>query len=139
MKPLLAVLGVLLLLPGLCGTFYFTAALLDTMARSTSDPYAIIIFAIAVPSIQAGCLGLFLLARESTNTALRTAAKIAGWFGALAAAALIAYFVARAPTEVHGFEDGVMFAGLALIAAVLPVLIGGLQAIRIDRGRGGAK
>ena len=139
MKPLLAVLGVLLLLPGLCGTFYFAAMTLDSMTRTTRDPYAIIIFAIAVPCIQAGCLGLFLLARDSDNTALRTFTKSAGWFGAAAAAALLWHFAAMAPTEVHAFEDGILFAGLALIAAVLPFLIGGLQAIRIDQRREGAK
>ena len=139
MKTLLAVLGVLLLFPGLCGTFYFAAALLDTMARSTSDPYAIAVFAIAVPSIQAGCLGLFLLARDSANTALRTTTKVVGWFGAFAAAALAGYFVARSPSEVHGIEDGVMFFGFGIITAVLPFLLGGFQAIRIDRKQEQAK
>ena len=135
MKPLLAVLGVLLLLPGLCGSFYFAAAVLDTMSRSSNDPYAIIIFAIAVPSIQAGCLGLFLLARDSANAALRALTKAAGWFGAAAAAGLLLYFAARSPAEVHGFEDGAVFAGAALLTAVIPFLFGGYLAIRIDRGR----
>ena len=138
MNPLLAVLGILMLLPGLCGTYFLGLTFSEGYASTEANIYMAMFLAVAVPSIQIGCHGLWLLARDSDKGWLRSLTRAAGWFGAFAAAVLIIRFVMIGLKE--GGAESLMLTSLAgFVIAVVPFLLGGLKAIRIDRGRGGAK
>ncbi len=134
MNPLLAIVGVLLLFPGLCGVFYFGAAFLENLMPSPGNQgYDIAFLAFAVPSIHAGCLGLWLLSRGNQGPGLRAFTRYAGWFGALASLFLLWRFQVISPSETHSTLEYLQFMGVALLLGGLPFLLGGLPAIRLPK------
>ncbi len=134
MNSLLATVGVLLLFPGLCGTFYFAAAFLENVMPSPGNQgYDVAFLAFAVPSIHAGCLGLWLLARGNKGPGLRAFTRGVGWFGALASLFLLWRFQAISPAETHSTFAYLQFMGVALLLGGLPFLLGGLPAILLPK------
>lgn len=129
MKVLQIVIGIILLLPGLCGTFYFAASLLTFGSSAEARAYGSLFGAIAVPCIQIGCLGLWLLARHSASKALRTFTRLAGAFGALASASLL-YFAFKLSSDGSlSHTDWLVTVGSISALAIIPFLIGGLPAM----------
>ncbi len=133
MNPIIAVTGALLLLPGLCGTFFFGLTLLPGNGSREEQDYMSLFMAVAVPSIQIGCLGLWLMARESANETFRSATRFAGWFGAIAAAIMIVRFVLLANRQNDSFVNWLGFVAIGAAIAILPFLIGGFLAIRLPK------
>ncbi len=129
MKALQIIIGIILLFPGLCGTFFFAGNLLGQGTSAEARAYGSVFSAIAVPSIQLGCLGLWLLAKDSASRLLRTATRIAGICGALASASLL-YFVIRLASDGSlGNADWFATIGIGAALAIIPFLIGGLPAL----------
>lgn len=129
MKALQILVGIILLFPGLCGTFFFVASLLDQNLSSEARAYASIFSAIAVPAIQLGCLGLWLLAKDSVSRPLRIATRIAGLFGAFAAASLLFFAFRLSSDGSLSNTDWLVTMGSITALAIIPFLIGGLPAL----------
>ncbi len=67
MKIALLIIGLLLLLPGLCGGFFLTLSLPDVwkyVSTGHGDPYGIIVVALSAIGLLAGCLGLYAIVRS---------------------------------------------------------------------------
>ena len=121
----LAVLGALLLLPGLCGAAFIGAASLEHVSRGTlrfSD-YEEIVWVIAQPSLMAGCLGLFVLAKTMKKPALVKAARAAGWF-ALAATVVVCVFILYASRTGEGVPMALWFAFCFAVGGLPCLLMG---------------
>jgi Kef-type K+ transport system membrane component KefB len=129
MKALQIIVGILLLFPGLCGTFFFAGSLLGQGTSAEARAYGSVFSAIAVPSIQLGCLGMWLLARHSTSKALRTFTRLAGAFGALAAASLLFFVFKLSSDGSLSNTDWLVTIGSFTALAIIPFLIGGLPAL----------
>jgi hypothetical protein len=129
MKALQIFIGIILLFPGLCGTFFFAGSLLGQGTSAEARAYGSVFSAIAVPCIQIGCLGLWLLARHSTSKALRTFTRLAGAFGALAAASLLYFVFKLSSDESLSNTDWLVTIGSFTALAIVPFLIGGLPAL----------
>lgn len=72
----LSLLGVLLLLPGLCGGLFYGGALFELMNRGALKfrDYDEIVWIVAVPAICLGSLGLFTMAKAwKTERAIKAA------------------------------------------------------------------
>lgn len=120
----LAVLGGLLLLPGLCGAVFLGGTGVDHLNRGTvrfSD-YEEIIWVLAQPSVMAGCLGLFILAKTMKKPALVKAARIGGWV-ALAVTAGACAFVLVASTRLGEAATMALWFGFCFAIGGLPGLL----------------
>lgn len=126
----LIVVGIALLLPGLCGTLFLGATGVDSLSRWAagrgSDPYGIIVVIVAGVSIQIGCLGMAILARMTPKPGMVTASRIAGGIGLVSALIMAAYFIADASATDYGDPSGVL---LAAAMVVVPFVAGGLPAL----------
>lgn len=131
----LALLGLLMLLPGLCGSFFLGVSLLDPSSSAEAQAYMTMFISIAIPSIQLSCFLLWLMARKSDVPWFRKMTRIAGWFGAASAAYLLIRFAQLAMNENGALTDKAMIFGVGLLIAGLPFLIGGLQALRLPQER----
>ncbi len=129
MKALQILVGILLLFPGLCGTFFFGAGLLDQNLSGEARAYATLFSFIAVPAIQLGCLGLWLLSKDSLSRTLRIATRIAGLFGAFAAVSLLVFVKRISSDGTLGSADWIITVGIGVALAVIPFLMFGLPAL----------
>lgn len=127
----LVLLGIIMLVPGLCGSFFLGVSLLDSGTSTEAQAYMTMFSSIAVPSIQFSCFLLWLMARKSDVIWFRTLTHWAGWFGAATAAILLFNYVRMAMNENGTFLDKAMIIGIGLLIAGVPFLIGGLQAIKV--------
>jgi hypothetical protein len=127
----LIVLGIIMLLPGLCGSIYLGLYMFDSRNSPEAQAYAILFASVAVPSIQLTCFLLWLISRKSDVVWFRTLTHWAGWFGAATAAALFLSYVQMAMNDRGPLVDKAIIFGIGLLIAGVPFLIGGLQAIRI--------
>ena len=134
MKLVLTILGVLLLLPGLCGSFFFVLGALGSFEGSAEARGYTLMFALfALPCIQAGCFGLWLLAKDSASPALRAITRAAGWLGGLATLLFVVLFTKEISMGSDHISDIIgMTVGGALFAAV-PFWIGGWRALRLPK------
>jgi hypothetical protein len=67
LKIALLIIGLLLLLPGICGGFFLTFSLPDIwkfVSTGHGDPYGVIVVALSASGLLAGCLGLYAIARS---------------------------------------------------------------------------
>lgn len=67
MKIALLIIGLLLLLPGICGGFFLTLSLPDVwkyVSTGRGDPYGEVVVALSAIGLLAGCLGLYAIARS---------------------------------------------------------------------------
>ena len=128
------IIGFIMLAPGICGSFFLAVSLADTIGVYVADSYALLMFLmVSTPSIQIGCRGMWIIARESNKLWVFTATNVAGWFGAAA----VTFFVIRYGTELFRHSPstaatiGLGLFGLAI--AIIPFLFGGLPAIRVKQ------
>ncbi len=134
MKLVLTILGALLLLPGLCGSFFFVLGTVGSFEGSAeARGYSLMFALVALPCIQAGCFGLWLLAKDSSNKMLRTATRAAGWLGALATVVFALRFTMEIspPTTDTGELIGMIIGGG--VFASIPFWIGGWRALRLPK------
>ena len=129
----LIVFGVLMLLPGLCGSFFLGMSFLDSGSSAEARAYMTIFSSFAVPSIQLSCLLMWLMARKSDVAWLRKLTRGLGWFGAAAAAVLVFDYAKMAMAESDTLPDRAMVIGIGLLIAGVPFLFGGLLAIRLPK------
>lgn len=127
----LAILGTIMLLPGLCGSFFLGISFLDQGTSAEARAYMTLFTSIAVPSIQLSCLLLWLIARNSDVVWFRKLTNFAGWFGAAAALILVFNYIRMAFIESDTLQDRAMVISIGLLIAGVPFLIGGLPAIRL--------
>ena len=134
MKLVLTILGVLLLLPGLCGSFFFVLGTLGSFEGSAeARGYALMFALFALPCIQAGCFGLWLLAKDSASPALRAITRAAGWLAAAATLLFVIRFSMEiaSPSTDTGELIGMIIGG-GLFASI-PFWIGGWRALRLPK------
>lgn len=129
---LVAIVGSILLFPGLFGSFIFAIGILHSLGSSAETRGYGLMFALyALPCIQAGCFGLWLLAKSSASPTLRLITSIAGWFGAAASVTMVLIFVRMAVEQGGTIFDKAMFIGGGLVIAGVTFLFGGLPAISV--------
>ena len=82
----LAVLGALLLLPGLCGAVFMGGLLFEHLDRKSLEmgEFDLLVWLIAQPSYHFGCLVLYFIARQRGPGPWQSAARIAALAGLLA-------------------------------------------------------
>ena len=125
----LAVLGALLLLPGLCGAAFVGVAGVDHVSRGTLrfSGYEEIVWVIAQPYMMLGCLGLFVLAKTMKKPVLAKAARIGGWF-ALVLTVAACVFVLTASTRFGEAATMALWFGFCFLIGGLPGLLIGRRA-----------
>ena len=134
MKIVLTIIGALLLLPGLCGSFFFVLGTIGSFEGSAeARGYSLMFALVALPCIQAGCFGLWLLAKDSASPMLRTVTRAAGWLGALATVIFALRFSMEIspPSTDTGELVGMIIGGL--LFASIPFWIGGWRALRLPK------
>ena len=127
----LIILGIVMLLPGLCGSFFLVVSFLDSGSSVEARSYAMVFTSIAVPSIQLSCLLLWLIARKSDVVWFRMLTHNLGWFAAATALILFVQYVQMAIEDRGTVWDKATTAGFGLLIAGLPFLIGGFLALRL--------
>ena len=127
----LILMGIILLLPGLCGSFFLFAGMSDPGTSAEARSYMVLFTSVAVPSIQLSCLLMWLLARNTDVVWFRNATRWLGWFGAATAVTLFFNYLRMAFSTGGTFTDRAMIAGMGLLIAGVPFLIGGLPAMRL--------
>jgi hypothetical protein len=133
-KTFLIILGVLLLLPGLCGTFFFALGTWGSFEGSAeARGYALMFALFALPCIQAGCFGLWLLARDSASPALRAVTRAAGGFAALATMVFGVRFSMEISNEASNIGELIGMIAGGLLFASIPFWIGGWRALRLPK------
>lgn len=133
----LIVVGVLMLLPGLCGTAVLGMLGGDAFSRwfdgRGQDPYAILAVYIAGMSFQIGCVGLVLLLRQFPLRWLLVVTRVAGALG-LAMGLFLAYsyladtFFGTRQAPIEGMDivmmvvifGGLLFGSIPALLARLP-------------------
>ncbi len=127
----LVILGIIMLVPGLCGTFFLSVSFPDMSSSREARVYMVLFTTIAVPSIQLSCLLLWLIARQSDVTWFRKLTRGVGWFAAAAALILLAQYVQMAIKEPGTLRDKAAIVGTGLLIAGLSFLVGGFLALRL--------
>jgi hypothetical protein len=124
------IIGSLLLLPGLCGTLTFGMSFLVRIHSASAMSPPLMNTFVAVPAIQLGCLGLWLLSRTSETIWLRKFTRVCGWFAAFSTLVFVirvTQFLLQPNSYVrlHLLSATVSY----LVMAILPFLLGGLPAL----------
>jgi hypothetical protein len=130
-RVLMTIVGCILLLPGLCGTLTFAVSLLGPSNPVFGISRALQVLVFTVPSIQLGCLGLWLLAVKSNKMWLRQLTHYAGMFGAFSFG-LFLFCVIMLVCFSPDFFKFVNWSGpdrLVIPLIVISFLLGGLPAL----------
>ncbi|MFZ1772755.1 MAG: hypothetical protein WAT78_02220 [Rhizobiaceae bacterium] len=129
MKLWIFIVGFILLLPGLCGSFFLLGSFAYLGSSGMDGAYAAFALYIAVPSIQLSCLFFWLMANFTNDAGLSDFTRSLGWFGAVTAGYLLLQASRGAFMESTTWSDFAIMGGIGLAVSILPFLIGGLPAI----------
>ncbi|MGL4490780.1 MAG: hypothetical protein ACRCU5_15180 [Rhizobiaceae bacterium] len=131
MRVFLIIIGIALLLPGMCGLVYVGAMLQYYFEFNRHDQYDLLVYLASVPGIHLGCLGLWILLKDSKNNFARGLTMFAGVLGTLASLLFIWRIydeVSPGPEFVSDFYDLI---GFGFLASVVPFFVGALPALRV--------
>ena len=129
----LAVLGALLLLPGLCGAVFMGGLLFEHLDRKSLEmgEFDLLVWLIAQPSYHFGCLVLYFIARQRGPGPWQSAARIAALAGLLATILVIVLMV----IALEKMPSAGILKGYAMFLAAFlgSFLVGGLPALLVGR------
>ncbi len=119
--------GILLLLPGLCGTFVFGANMFEHLSRLSFkfEDYEELVWIISQPSAVAGALGIFAIAKASGNPGWAKAARVAGWIALVITIISVAFVInAGRLRSSTAMSEGIMMGGIFIVAFLICALPG---------------
>ena len=124
----LIVLGIVMLLPGLCGAFFAGFGVFDHIRRATAQlaDYEELVWIFAQPSVMLGCLGIFIVARSAHNVRYAQLAVYASVTALIFTLGIGAMFFAS-DIQRRGSISGVTLTMCGIF--VLAFAIGGLPAL----------
>lgn len=119
-------LGILLLLPGLCGTAFMVGFGIDVTPRLSSPRhlgYSGIILIVAIPSMVLGCLGLWVLNFKTGNRKIYRAMRWFGWLTLLVIILVAAYIGFLGISDRLHKGDLILYLPILLFSVLLGPLV----------------